>query len=61
MKFAGNGTVCYEFHYFGLHVFVTEFMNEQSLLRWIVRGGPQNWPLRSPDLILARLARKRGV
>jgi hypothetical protein len=28
---------------------VTEYLNEQIRDRWIDRGGPQNWPLQSPD------------
>jgi hypothetical protein len=27
-----------------------EYLNEQFTDRWIGRGGPHNWPLRSPDL-----------
>jgi hypothetical protein len=30
--------------------YVTEYLNEQLTDRWIGRRGPQNWPLRSPDL-----------
>jgi hypothetical protein len=29
---------------------MTEYLNEQFPDRWIGRGGPQYWPLRSPDL-----------
>jgi hypothetical protein len=32
---------------------VTEYLNEHIPARWIGRGGPQNWPLRSPDLLVS--------
>jgi hypothetical protein len=29
---------------------VSEFLNQEDPNRWIGRGGPINWPARSPDL-----------